>query len=172
MCLFHCRHYGAETKRNRNWCTLLIWSFCNCDALPVPILGTKSPLHIHNKVKLKNWFQSRRDIVHEQNTNNNKNKTTIAILKMARINSIIYHMLILCMHGCWSSRSPSSSNSKQFLVKINCTRDLFNIKLDMGKSFRGIVFAKDFLVECRARGNCFTTGVGYHLINFLTKHVS
>lgn len=71
---------------------------------------------------------------------------------MARLISIIYHMLILYLHGCWSSRPPPIEPNKLYGVKINCTRDVFNIKLDMGKSFKGIVFAKDFLDECRVKG--------------------
>lgn len=97
---------------------------------------------------------------------------------MARLVYLIYHMLILYLHGCWSSRppplppsSPLSSSSpalpssastetstqstganKVVSVKINCTRELFNIKLDMIKPFKGIIFAKDFLDECRSKG--------------------
>lgn len=72
---------------------------------------------------------------------------------MARLINIIY-MLIIYLHGCWSSRPPPSSPPNSlFSVKINCTRELFNIKLDMGKPFKGIIFAKDFLDECRSRGN-------------------
>lgn len=75
--------------------------------------------------------------------------------KMARLISIIYHMLILYLHGCWSSRPPSPTEpNKVYGVKINCTRDVFNIKIDMGKAFKGIVFAKDFLDECRVKGKC------------------
>lgn len=72
--------------------------------------------------------------------------------KMARLISIIYHMLILYLHGCWSSRPPPSEPNKLYDVKINCTREVFNIKLDMDRSFKGVVFAKDFLDECRAKG--------------------
>ncbi|XP_031621833.1 uncharacterized protein LOC116339889 isoform X2 [Contarinia nasturtii] len=72
---------------------------------------------------------------------------------MARLISIIYHMLILYLHGCWSSRPPPSEPNKLYGIKINCTRDVFNIKIDMGKTFKGIVFAKDFLDECRVKGN-------------------
>lgn len=61
-------------------------------------------------------------------------------------------MLILYLHGCWSSRPPPIEPNKLYGVKINCTRDVFNIKLDMDKSFKGIVFAKDFLDECRVKG--------------------
>lgn len=71
---------------------------------------------------------------------------------MARLISIIYHMLILYLHGCWSSRPPLIAPNKLYGIKINCTRDVFNIKLDMDKSFKGVVFAKDFLEECRVKG--------------------
>lgn len=72
--------------------------------------------------------------------------------KMARLINIIYHMLILYLNGCWSSRPPPIQPNKLNAVKINCTREMFNIKLDMGKPFKGIIFAKDFLDECRVRG--------------------
>lgn len=61
-------------------------------------------------------------------------------------------MLILYLNGCWSSRPPPIQPNKLNAVKINCTREMFNIKLDMGKPFKGIIFAKDFLDECRVRG--------------------
>lgn len=64
---------------------------------------------------------------------------------------LLYHLMVLYLHGCWSSRPPPT-DAKLFAVKINCTRDVFNIQLDMGRPFKGIVFAKDFVEECRAKG--------------------
>ncbi|XP_055380438.1 uncharacterized protein LOC129611359 [Condylostylus longicornis] len=41
-------------------------------------------------------------------------------------------------------------------IVTNCTRDLFQINVDLGKKFRGIFFAKDFVHECRIHGNYST----------------
>lgn len=61
-------------------------------------------------------------------------------------------MLILYLHGCWSSRPPPIQPNKVYGVKINCTRDVFNIKIEMDKAFKGIVFSKDFVDECSVKG--------------------
>lgn len=84
---------------------------------------------------------------------------------MARLVFLVYHMLILYFHGCWSSRPPptspvlsadtSNGSNKVVSVKINCTRESFNIKFDMIKPFKGLIFAKDFLDECRSKGEFF-----------------
>lgn len=65
---------------------------------------------------------------------------------MFRLIFLLFHLVL---HGCWSSRPPPN---KLIAVKTNCTRDLFNIKLDLDKSFKGVIFAKDFLDECHKRG--------------------
>lgn len=64
---------------------------------------------------------------------------------------VLYHLMVLYLHGCWSSRPPPAPG-KLFSVKINCTRELFNIQMDVGRPFKGIIFAKDFLEECRVKG--------------------
>ncbi|XP_037935751.1 uncharacterized protein LOC119669800 [Teleopsis dalmanni] len=37
-------------------------------------------------------------------------------------------------------------------VQTNCTRDLFEMNIEMNRDFRGLLYAKDFPFECRARG--------------------
>lgn len=93
---------------------------------------------------------------------------------MKRINSIVYHMIILFVHSVCSSGTASRLQNKQqqhmrqqqLSVKINCTRDAFNIKLDMDEPFRGLVFAKDFVDECRVRGDIF-----FYPYNRMLAHV-
>lgn len=42
---------------------------------------------------------------------------------------------------------------KVLAVHTNCTRDLFTMRIDLNRDFRGLVYAKDFPLECSARGN-------------------
>ncbi|XP_017483274.1 PREDICTED: uncharacterized protein LOC108372134 [Rhagoletis zephyria] len=42
---------------------------------------------------------------------------------------------------------------KVLAVHTNCTRDLFSMRIDLNRDFRGLVYAKDFPLECSARGN-------------------
>lgn len=37
-------------------------------------------------------------------------------------------------------------------TRATCTRDLLRIQFEMDRSFRGVIFAKEFQDECRARG--------------------
>lgn len=68
---------------------------------------------------------------------------------MIRILFLLFHLVLL---GSGASRSPPN---KLIAIKTNCTRELFSIKLDMGKTFKGVIFAKDFLDECRSKGELF-----------------
>lgn len=67
---------------------------------------------------------------------------------------VLCQLLIIYLHGSWSTRPapPVPVPGKLFSVKINCTRELFNIELDIGRPFKGIIFAKDFMEECRSKG--------------------
>lgn len=51
---------------------------------------------------------------------------------------------------------PLGKITKINSIVTNCTRDLFQISVDLGKKFRGIFFAKDFAHECRTLGNYST----------------
>lgn len=87
---------------------------------------------------------------------------------------ILYHLII---YGCLASRpsslpsttttsSPSYSSkisqnntNKTQTISINtqCNRELFHMTFNIGKPFKGIIFAKDFMDECRAKGNLTET---------------
>ncbi|XP_020713794.1 uncharacterized protein LOC101461859 [Ceratitis capitata] len=42
---------------------------------------------------------------------------------------------------------------KVVAIHTNCTRDLFTMRIDLNRDFRGLVYAKDFPLECSARGS-------------------
>lgn len=54
-------------------------------------------------------------------------------------------------------------------IKTDCTKDHFHIQLDLGKPFKGVVFAKEFTDECSVKGiimcfiifNILVTGFAY-----------
>lgn len=58
-----------------------------------------------------------------------------------------------------SSTSGRAAPNKLTDVKTNCTRDVFNVKMELSRPFRGVIFAKDFLDECRTNGNQSATVV-------------
>ncbi|KAH8275911.1 hypothetical protein KR044_006351, partial [Drosophila immigrans] len=52
-----------------------------------------------------------------------------------------------------SSGSSSASSSMQIqTLQVNCTRELLDMQLTLNRNFRGLLYAKDFPLECRARG--------------------
>ncbi|XP_055695233.1 uncharacterized protein LOC129797025 isoform X2 [Lutzomyia longipalpis] len=42
-------------------------------------------------------------------------------------------------------------------ISANCTRDFMNLRLDLGRPFKGVIFAKEFAEECHSRGNLTST---------------
>lgn len=76
---------------------------------------------------------------------------------------IVFHLLV---HGGWASRPSSSAyhttttpNNKihTITVSTNCNRELFHMTFNLAKPFKGIIFAKDFMDECRSHGNLTKT---------------
>ncbi|KAH8419976.1 hypothetical protein KR009_004609 [Drosophila setifemur] len=51
-----------------------------------------------------------------------------------------------------SSSSASSSTMQIQTLQVNCSRDLLEMQLELSRPFRGLLYAKDFPLECRARG--------------------
>ncbi|EDV34410.1 uncharacterized protein Dana_GF20980 [Drosophila ananassae] len=52
-----------------------------------------------------------------------------------------------------SSTATAPSNSMQIQVlQVNCSRDLLEMQLELSRPFRGLLYAKDFPLECRTRG--------------------
>lgn len=65
-----------------------------------------------------------------------------------------FFLLFYLLHGCWTIRPPPN---KLINITTNCTRDTFNLNLNMGKPFKGVVFTKDFADECKMRGDLTST---------------
>lgn len=83
-----------------------------------------------------------------------------------RRNTLLLLLLFYSIHAVCANRSSSDSSlsSQSSKVKNNlksiqtdCNRDHFHINLDLGKPFKGIVFAKEFSDECRVKGNLTST---------------
>ncbi|XP_068141161.1 uncharacterized protein cyr isoform X2 [Drosophila tropicalis] len=51
-----------------------------------------------------------------------------------------------------SSSSSSSSSMQIESLHVNCTRDLFHMHLELNRPFHGLLYAKDFPLECLTRG--------------------
>lgn len=62
-------------------------------------------------------------------------------------------MLLLMLTRAHDTRASRPPPNKLIGVKTNCTRDVLNVKLELAKPFRGVIFARDFLDECRTNGN-------------------
>lgn len=86
---------------------------------------------------------------------------------------VLFHLIV---YGCWASRpsiplttpqsyssttisSSSHINNKNHTITINteCNRELFHLTFNLEKPFKGVLFAKDFMEECRAKGNLTQT---------------
>lgn len=59
-------------------------------------------------------------------------------------------LLFYCFNGTQanSHKNPQQQQQKILSIDVNCTRDFMHLKLNMGKPFKGIVFAKGFMDEC------------------------
>lgn len=88
------------------------------------------------------------------------------MIRRRRRNVLLLLLLFYSIHAVCANRSDSLVSSKPAnkVVKNNlksiqtdCNRDHFHIKLDIGKPFKGIVFAKEFSEECRVKGNLTST---------------
>ncbi|XP_017869004.1 PREDICTED: uncharacterized protein LOC108617750, partial [Drosophila arizonae] len=49
-----------------------------------------------------------------------------------------------------SSSTPTSMRIQT--LQVNCTRELLEMQLTLSRAFRGLLYAKDFPLECRSRG--------------------
>lgn len=54
-------------------------------------------------------------------------------------------------HNNNHSRPPTVSY-RILSIETNCSRETFEIRVNLNRSFRGLLFAKDFQNECRTRG--------------------
>lgn len=47
---------------------------------------------------------------------------------------------------------PPTVSYKILSIETNCSRETFEVRVNLNRSFRGLIFAKDFQNECRTRG--------------------
>ncbi|XP_017088243.2 uncharacterized protein cyr [Drosophila bipectinata] len=80
----------------------------------------------------------------------------------------VLHLPQFVCHAGWATRTPvnaidassstsstatAPSNSMQIhALQVNCSRDLLEMQLELSRPFRGLLYAKDFPLECRTRG--------------------
>ncbi|XP_043660341.1 uncharacterized protein LOC122624723 isoform X1 [Drosophila teissieri] len=77
----------------------------------------------------------------------------------------VLHLPQLQCHAGWATRTPensinettttttSTTNGMQIqTMQVNCSRELLEMHLELSRPFRGLLYAKDFPLECRARG--------------------
>ncbi|KAL5276248.1 hypothetical protein ACFFRR_001834 [Megaselia abdita] len=50
------------------------------------------------------------------------------------------------------NRPPTAVSYRILSIETNCSRESFEIRVNLNRSFRGLLFAKDFQNECRTRG--------------------
>jgi hypothetical protein len=53
-----------------------------------------------------------------------------------------------CFNGIRAHKNPQKILSS---IEANCTRDLMHLKLNTGRQFKGMLFAKGFMDECNSR---------------------
>lgn len=56
-------------------------------------------------------------------------------------------LLVLLWH-CSAGIQADEPQQKILSIEANCTRDLMHVKINMGRPFKGMVFAKGFSDEC------------------------
>lgn len=57
-------------------------------------------------------------------------------------------MLFVLLTHCLTFIVGVKSPQKILSIEANCTRDLMHVKINMGKPFKGMLFAKGFSEEC------------------------
>lgn len=57
-------------------------------------------------------------------------------------------LMCYCFNGIQADSHKNPQQQKILSIDVNCTRDLMHLKLNMGKPFKGMVFAKGFMEEC------------------------
>ncbi|KAH8289806.1 hypothetical protein KR054_011207, partial [Drosophila jambulina] len=84
-------------------------------------------------------------------------------LRLAAVIGLLHLPQFVC-HASWatgainnddsSSNASSSAPSTMQIqtLQVNCSRDLLEMHLELSRPFRGLLYAKDFPLECRSRG--------------------
>ncbi|KAH8244737.1 hypothetical protein KR038_005906 [Drosophila bunnanda] len=84
-------------------------------------------------------------------------------LRLAAVIGLLHLPQFVC-HASWATRAiddngntskaaTSPGNTMQIqTLQVNCSRDLLEMHLELSRPFRGLLYAKDFPLECRSRG--------------------
>ncbi|EDW65693.1 uncharacterized protein cyr [Drosophila virilis] len=51
-----------------------------------------------------------------------------------------------------AAAAPAAGSMQIQMLQVNCTRELLDMQLTLSRTFRGLLYAKDFPLECRSRG--------------------
>lgn len=57
-------------------------------------------------------------------------------------------ILFVLLTHCFTIIAATKAPQKILSIEANCTRDLMHVKINMGRPFKGMVFAKGFSEEC------------------------
>lgn len=61
---------------------------------------------------------------------------------------MLLRILVVSLWYCSAIVHANESPQKIVSIEANCTRDLMHIKINMGRPFKGMLFAKGFSDEC------------------------
>uniref|UniRef100_A0A6P4FLA6 Uncharacterized protein LOC108052343 n=1 Tax=Drosophila rhopaloa TaxID=1041015 RepID=A0A6P4FLA6_DRORH len=78
------------------------------------------------------------------------------LLPMVAVIGVLHLPQFVC-HAGWATRTAENSINENATMQIqtlqvNCSRELLEMHLELSRPFRGLLYAKDFPLECRARG--------------------
>ncbi|XP_070074813.1 uncharacterized protein cyr [Drosophila takahashii] len=85
------------------------------------------------------------------------------LLPVAIVIGVLHLPQFVC-HAGWATRTPENSINETTpssaspstmqiqTLQVNCSRELLEMRLELSRPFRGLLYAKDFPLECRARG--------------------
>ncbi|KAH8306555.1 hypothetical protein KR018_011969 [Drosophila ironensis] len=92
----------------------------------------------------------------------NRSSTPNQWLRLAAVIGLLHLPQFVC-HAGWAtstppnafndtSASPAPAHMQIQAMQVNCSRDLLEMQLELSRPFRGLLYAKDFPLECRTRG--------------------
>jgi hypothetical protein len=61
---------------------------------------------------------------------------------------MLLRILFVLVWHCLASTHANEARQKILSIEANCTRDLMHLKINMGRPFKGMVFARGFSEEC------------------------
>jgi hypothetical protein len=86
---------------------------------------------------------------------------------------MLLRILLVLLAYCFTSSTANKAQQKILSIEANCTRDLMHVKINMGRPFKGMVFAKGFSEECGSvAGNWmrdYDKNVGAKVVKYLRR---